>query len=280
MSGKRAFADLHCHYPMHLLTSEYDPPGYKASFLERMRDFIQPRVIALAAHLLNDRNWGAGWRVEMPYVEQSGAGLICSMLYWPAAEFDLSRKYGSPPIEQYWKDVEFQLQAVEKDLDEKIARGAPVVIARRAADLTVPDRIAFVHCIEGGFHLGDSASEMDARVAWLADRGVFITVAHLFYRQLATNAPAIPMLSDAEYKKIFHQPKKGLTDLGAALIRAMYKHKVIIDITHMSERATEETFDVVESLEREDPGSDPLDYPLIAGHVGCAPPALATRNTT
>jgi len=269
MNDKRAFADLHCHYPMHLLPSEYDPPGYKKNFLERVRDLIQPRIIALAAYLFNDRNRRAGWRVEMPYVEESGVRLVCSMLYWPAAEFDLSKKYASPPIEQYWKYVEYQLEKVEKDLNERIAGGAPVVIAKRAADLIAPGRIAFVHCVEGGFHLGDSASEMDARVGRLADQGVFyITVAHLFYRQVATNAPAIPMFSDAVYKRIFCQPTKGLTDLGEALICAMYKHKVIIDITHMSERAIQETFGLVESLEKKDPGSDPGDYPLIAGHVG------------
>ena len=49
-------------------------------------------------------------------------------------------------------------------------------------------------------------------MAELAGRGVgYVTIAHLFYRGIATNAPALPMLSDATYNRIFCQPHKGLT---------------------------------------------------------------------
>ena len=47
----------------------------------------------------------------------------------------------------------------------------------------------------------------------------------------------------------------------------MHKHKVLIDISHMSEEAIEATFDLVESLDA-DSGADKLDFPLIATHVG------------
>ena len=56
----------------------------------------------------------------------------------------------------------------------------------------------YVHCIEGGFHLGATPEEVTAHVHELADRGVaYITLAHLFWRRVATNAPALPFLPDA-----------------------------------------------------------------------------------
>ena len=74
----------------------------------------------------------------------------------------------------------------------------------------------------------------------------YITVAHLFYRQVATNAPAIPIMPDWLYNVMFKQPEAGLTSLGREVVRAMHKYKVAIDITHMSERAIDDTFALVE----------------------------------
>ena len=52
--------------------------------------------------------------------------------------------------------------------------------------------MAFLHCVEGGFHLGDSPEAVRSNVAELAGEGVaYVTLAHLFWRQIATNTPAI-----------------------------------------------------------------------------------------
>jgi microsomal dipeptidase-like Zn-dependent dipeptidase len=124
--------------------------------------------------------------------------------------------------------------------------------------------------VEGGMHLGDKPDAIDGEVHELADQGVvYITLAHLFYRQVATNAPAIPIITDSEYDKHFPQPRgTGLTDLGTAAVRAMYKHSVLIDVSHMSEKAIEETFALVDELDAKNPDDKPADYPLIATHVG------------
>ena len=67
---------------------------------------------------------------------------------------------------------------------------------------------AIVHAIEGGFALGSTAAEIDANVAELAGRGVaYVTLAHLFWRGVATNAPALPFLPDWLYRLVFPQPK-------------------------------------------------------------------------
>jgi microsomal dipeptidase-like Zn-dependent dipeptidase len=47
----------------------------------------------------------------------------------------------------------------------------------------------------------------------------------------------------------------------------MYEHKVLVDISHMSEKAIDDTFDLIEELDRET-GRAPTDYPVLATHVG------------
>jgi microsomal dipeptidase-like Zn-dependent dipeptidase len=78
------------------------------------------------------------------------------------------------------------------------------------------------------------------------------------------------MLPDGLYDHLFPQaPDIGLTELGRATVKAMYKHNVLIDVSHMRQDALDATFELVEQLEAED-GShpDPRDFPLIATHVG------------
>ena len=79
-----------------------------------------------------------------------------------------------------------------------------------------------------------------------------MTLAHLFYRRIATNAPALPMLSDALYNRIFCQPRGvGLTELGEAAVRAMYEHRVLVDVSHMRAEALRDTFSLLDRLDDE-----------------------------
>jgi microsomal dipeptidase-like Zn-dependent dipeptidase len=253
---------------MHLLPGERDPGGPSVNWHDRLRDVLQADAEGFLARVANNRDWISGWRVDLNGLQQGGARIVFSVLYWPPAEFDFAKKYGSPPLPVYYEDVKYQLKRVEDELDARKREGNELVIAKERADL---DRngIVFVHCVEGGFHLGPGdEGEIDARVAWLADQGVvYITLAHLFYRGVATNAPAIPMLTAREYETLFHEPGLGLTKLGEAAVRAMYKHRVLIDISHMSQEAIDDTFKLVETLDNEKKAK-PCDYPLLATHVG------------
>ncbi|MEA2154748.1 MAG: rane dipeptidase, partial [Solirubrobacteraceae bacterium] len=104
--------------------------------------------------------------------------------------------------------------------------------------------------------------------AELARRGVaYITLAHLFYRGIATNAPALPFLPDALYNRIFCQPRKGLTHLGRAAVRAMYEQRILVDVSHMRADALSETFALLDELDREH-DADPANFPVIASHAG------------
>jgi microsomal dipeptidase-like Zn-dependent dipeptidase len=141
-------------------------------------------------------------------------------------------------------------------------------VVRTAADLQ-DARMRFVHCVEGGFHLGATPEQVTAHVHELADRGVlYITLAHLFWRRVATNAPALPFLPDALYNVVFPQEKDAaLSDLGEAAVRAMHERKVLVDISHMREDAIQETFALIEALDAQS-GRDPRAYPVIASHAG------------
>lgn len=98
----------------------------------------------------------------------------------------------------------------------------------------------------------------------LARRGVaYITLAHLFFRQVAANAPALPFLADPLYDVVFPQEKgAALTERGEAAVRAMVEHGVIVDISHMRADAIEETFALLDEL---DPSGE---VPVISSHAG------------
>lgn len=263
-------ADLHCHYPMHLFPQDDRPRGGHETWLERLRNHLQSGFVSLVAPIANDAYTDRKWRVDLDGLEAGGAKLVCSVLYWPPAEWDFSLPYGSGPLREYFVDVEYQIGCVEKDIAAQNQGAVRARIAKRAADLPAagedPGQVVFVHCLEGALHLGPGGpQDIDARVRWLAKEGVFyITVAHLFYRQVATNAPAIPVIPDSVYRFVFPQPDEGLTALGEAVVRAMQKYRVAIDITHMSTRGIEDTFALMEELE-----GKPTDWacPIIATHA-------------
>jgi len=259
-------ADLHCHYPMHLVAGEPDAEGPGEKWFRGFEDKVDGEILKLVAKIVNDAEWCSGWRVSLEGLRAGGAGIVCSVLYWPACEFDPLHLNDAPPLDRYFEDLKRQLEFIEEDLPDATADGTPVFVARTAEDLE-RQGIRFVHCVEGGFQLGEDVATLDERVQWLSQHGVlYITVAHLFYRRMATEAPAIPAFTDQQFLELFPEPGDvGLTELGERLIEAMYRHKILIDISHMSERAVRATFELVERLEGE---NAKRDYPIIATHVG------------
>jgi microsomal dipeptidase-like Zn-dependent dipeptidase len=268
-------ADLHCHYPMHLVAEEPGAGGPGEGWLRQFVDKIEGGILDLVAKIVNNAGWSSGWRVSLEGLKTGGAGIVCSVLYWPASEFDLPHLNDEPPLDHYFDYLKRQLEFIEGGLPDATADGTPVFVAKTAADLERPG-IRFIHCVEGGFQLGEDVAKLDERVQWLSQQGVlYITVAHLFYRRVATEAPAIPAFTDQQFLELFPEPKDvGLTELGEKLIEAMYRHKILIDISHMSERAVRETFELVERLEGENAKTD---YPIIATHVGMRSAGPAAR---
>jgi microsomal dipeptidase-like Zn-dependent dipeptidase len=175
---------------------------------------------------------------------------------------------GSPPREAYFQDLLFQLEIVERDV---LALSGWASVAHNYGELTQARnarKIAVIHCVEGGFQLGASAQSIERHVALLAQCGVaYVTLAHLLFRRIATNAPAIPLFSDGIYRILAPQPSEGLTELGRAAVRAMFCNGILIDVTHMSEPAICETLALLKELERKYAVTTPV--PVLATHIAC-----------
>jgi membrane dipeptidase len=260
-------ADLHAHYPMHLRPEGHEgllraiasAPG-RWEMLDRIRSLL----VRTASLFGNYPSVESGPRVTIPLLEAGGVGVAMSVLYSPFDEMDLSKRYGSPPDASYFPTLLRQLEGVEAEVERDHAGRARIV--RNGAELEASidaDEVALVHCVEGGFHLGASAEEIDRNVADLAARGCFyVTVAHLFYRSVATNANAIPFLPDRVYRFLFPMPEGvGLTALGRALVTALVRERVLVDLSHMDQRALDDTFALLDEL-------DPVgEVPVIASHT-------------
>jgi microsomal dipeptidase-like Zn-dependent dipeptidase len=251
--------DLHAHYPMHLIPPEQ--ADTKSAILAQRPDSRWKAIfVDLLSRLGNYQGPKGAPSVTVELMRAGDVGAVLSVLYSPLDEMDLSLSYGSPPKPGYMDSVRGQIDLVEdhvanEPLGAIVAHDAAALDAAIAAGQT-----AIVHAIEGGFALGSTAAEIDANVTELAGRGVaYVTLAHLFWRGVATNAPALPFLPDWLYRFVFPQPKDvGLSPLGTAAARALARERVLVDITHMSERAISDTFDTL------GPG-----VPVIASHIAC-----------
>jgi microsomal dipeptidase-like Zn-dependent dipeptidase len=265
-AGRTSFAsnmlvDLHAHFPMHLLVDEQQRTHERALIWWRQR--WRGRIVELISRLTNYQGPGDTPSVTEELMRAGDVGVALSMLYQPFDEIDLTQTYGAPPRERYFNDIVDQHQTVE---DYVKAHGSNVAIAHSSSELDgllgggVP---ILIHAIEGGFQLGHDRAEVQKNVRTLAGLGVaYVTVAHLFFRDLATNAPALPFLPDWLYNWVFPQKHgEGLTSLGREVVEAMVDEGILIDITHMR---SESIRDVLQLLDVRDPAKE---IPLIATHM-------------
>jgi microsomal dipeptidase-like Zn-dependent dipeptidase len=252
--------DLHAHFPMHLA------PGARERAHDQVRAWArrrwQARLIDLISRFANYQGPGDEPSVTEPLMRQGGVGVALSVLYAPLDEMDLDESYGAPPRGRYFADLLAELELVE---DHAAGHAAEIAIAHSPSELDAhlaTGTTTLIHAIEGGFQLGETEAEVRANVRALASRGVaYVTVAHLFWRAVATNAPALPFLPDWLYHFVFPQPDIGLSPLGAATVEAMAEEGILIDISHMSERGIEDVFGL---LDRRDPERT---VPVLATHI-------------
>jgi microsomal dipeptidase-like Zn-dependent dipeptidase len=253
--------DLHAHFPMHLLPDEQQQTHEHARTWWRRR--AQAFVVGLISRLANYQGPDDSPSVTEGLMRDGEVGVTLSVLYQPLDEMDLTQAYGAPPRESYFEDILAQHQTVE---DYVKAHASDVAIAHSPSELDAllgSGAPILIHAVEGGFHVGRNAAEIQRNVHALADLGVaYVTVAHLFFRDVATNAPALPFLPDWLYNRVFPQRKgQGLTSVGHALVEAMVDEGILIDITHMR---SESIKDVFRLLDTRDPGKD---IPVIATHM-------------
>ena len=262
-------ADLHAHYPMHIVAQDAPRATIDrmrtASGRPRIRDKLRAWLLALLSRLINNRTWWSGFRVTAPLIRQGSARVVLSVLYRPFEEMDLSQQYAAPPAAGYFDALLEDIARVEDDLAKKDP--AEIRLVRNLAELdqcVAAGATAMVHCVEGGFHLGDKDAEIARNVKTLADKSVaYLTLAHLFFRQVATNAPALPFLPDWLYGVVFPQRKgEGLTERGVAAVTAMVEHRILVDVSHMRPASVTATLDL---LDRLDPDRS---VPVISSHAG------------
>jgi microsomal dipeptidase-like Zn-dependent dipeptidase len=258
--------DLHAHYAMHLVP-EKAPGAWRllpsSPGRRRLRARARALLTGFASLFLNYRSPWAGPRVRMRYMREGGVGVALSVVLSAIDEADVS--HGTRPRSAYLVAATDQMALVARHVADRHSEEAAV--ARSPQELRAAldaGKIALVHCVEGGFHLGPNPGAVREAVERLAALGVaYITLAHLLWREVATNAPGFePYVSDDDYRVLFPQPATGLSELGEAAIEAMVQHGVLVDVTHMSERSVSETLAL---LDRLDPGRR---VPLVATHSG------------
>ena len=219
-------------------------------------------LLDILSRMFNYEGPGGAPAVTVELLREGDVGAVLSVLFEPFDEMDLSEPYAAPPKPVYFKNLEGQMDRVEAALEREHELGRAQLV-RNPKDMDAAmaaGEIAFIHCIEGAFAVGATEAEMSRNVATLAQRGVaYITLAHLFYRGVAQNAPAIPFMPDWLYKVTFPQPgDAGITPLGEAALRAMVEHRVLVDITHMNQKAIDHAFKLLDA-----------DTPVIASHIAC-----------
>jgi microsomal dipeptidase-like Zn-dependent dipeptidase len=262
-------ADLHAHYPMHVVGDV--TPATTVDLMQRVGDWPglagkgRALVLATAIRLFSDKDWWSGYRITVPYLQEGGVGLLLSTLYGPFDEMDLDKRYAAPPSSLYFGRLLGDLDAVEREVSSHGEDVIRVVRSNDELDRCMADgAIALVHAVEGGFHLGDRPDDIAANVATLAGRGVaYVTLAHLFFRQIATNANAVPFLPDKVYGAVFPQSRDThVTERGIAAIRAMVEHRVIVDVSHMRPDAVAHAFGLLDEFDPD------RTMPVISSHAG------------
>ncbi|UUY01957.1 dipeptidase [Svornostia abyssi] len=261
--------DLHAHYPMHVV-----PGGDTHELLTSWpAQQVRAKIVDLVSRLANYEGPGGEPGVTVPLLREGDVGVALSVAFNPWTELDPSRHYDDPPKDDYFDLLLEVLDAVDAEVGAR--DDAEIVRTAEALDRCLAeDRVALIHAVEGAVQLG-SAAAVPANVEELARRGVaYVTVAHLFWRQVATVVPALPFLPDRVYRLLFRQPRDmGLGPSGRAAVQAMARHGVLVDVTHMSDASVRETLALL------DEANPARRLPVIASHMACRFGSLAYNMT-
>lgn len=262
------FADLHDHYPMRVVTGV--DPGTTSKLMrsrnQRTRyDGLRALVLRIANRIGNYPSFDGDYRINPKKLKDGEVGLALSVLFRPFQEMDLSKHYAAPPDSTYFDLLLGDLEAVEAEVAEKGPDQVRIVKSKGELDAAIAAGVpALIHAVEGGFHLGDEPAEVEANCAELAARGVgYVTVAHLFFRQVATNANAVPFIPDPLYGIVFPQcGRERLTARGKALVKGLFENRILPDLSHMDPPAIGQTLDFMDEI---DPGRT---LPVLSTHAG------------
>lgn len=166
--------DLHAHYPMHLIapssTSLLRLLGSRRE-RRRWRDRMRGLLTEVGSRLWNYPRPDRGPAVTVPLMRAGGVGAALSVLYVPLDEMDLGKGYGALPDPDYFPRLVRQLELVEDHL--AAGHDGVAAVARNGEELEAAlksGRLALVHSVEGGFHLGATPGEVES-ATWRSWRG-------------------------------------------------------------------------------------------------------------
>jgi microsomal dipeptidase-like Zn-dependent dipeptidase len=262
------FTDLHAHYPMRVLHGV--DPGTTSALMRShrqgsFRDKVRATIIGFANRIGNFPSWDGTYRIDVEKLRAGKVSVAMSVMLRPFEEMDLGEPYGAPPGTEDFALLMEDLEAVEAEVATHGAETIRVVHNRAELEAALAaGATAMVHAVEGGCHVGRSDAEIEANCAELARRGVgYVTVAHLFFRQVATNANAVPFIPDRIYDFVFPQRGKDrLTPRGETLVANLVKNRILVDLSHMDPPAIAETLAFMDTVDPQ------REMPVLSTHSG------------
>src|SRR5207302_1668440 len=114
-------ADLHCHYPMHVVPKDLHPRGSHEGLLGRLVGKLDADLLEVLNEAINAAKFGGGWRVDLKRIIATNAQLVWSVLYWPAAEFEIGSLFECGPKEAFYEDITSLIPLVEADVEAQAA---------------------------------------------------------------------------------------------------------------------------------------------------------------
>lgn len=266
--------DLHAHYPMHI-ASDLDAHEGREPSLKRMRRIrkrrgivgkVQGVILWGAMKLASNKTLDSGPRISIESMQKGNVRLAMSVLFQAFSEIDLTERYAAAPSPDYFPRLIAEMEEVESEVGRHSEETIRIVRNGEQLDACLESgAIGLIHAVEGGFHLGGSVDEIARNCRTLGEKGVgYVTVAHLFHRQVATNAPALPFLPDRLYYRVFPQRDKDrLTPLGEAVVRGLVENRILIDLCHMDPGGIDEVFALLDNeLDPE------RELPIVSTHAG------------
>ena len=199
-----------------------------------------PTVLRIAANRLNygdDR-----WRVSLDELTAGDVRAVFSVLYEPFAEFDLDQPPGAPTGARLLRQPARPDRPGRGGSGRRRSRATTRTRSSRSGTdldrVTGAGKVAFMHCIEGGFHLGGAIDEIDANVADARPARASSTSpspTSSGARSRPTRRRSRSSATTSTRRSSAAPP--ALSELGVAAVEAMYQHKVLIDVSHMDQRA-------------------------------------------
>jgi microsomal dipeptidase-like Zn-dependent dipeptidase len=275
--------DLHNHAVLKHFLLDRDMSGSKTKFLAGLfkRDF-----------------WPLSQRSNFPLIGKGGVDVVLSTCYVPEVEWLDDQPLAklllmlSPSVKKrvfdptYFDATISMMDSIEQEATEYNDKYKPEKLIKFAKnrneliDVLAAKDIAMIHSVEGAHSLHgeecgkriedrlsgliDMEEEILQNLETLAARGIaYLTLAHFYPNQLVHPVFPYPTygIKRSNWKKLMAgwDMNKGLTTIGAKVVRRMMDLGVLIDIAHCTPQARREIYEIV---------GDKKNC-VLSSHTGC-----------